>query len=66
LQKKLGFRTLVDVVPLDTSLVRGSHGLRAPDTVDCPLLIGEGPAPADADLPMMAVHDWVLQRILSG
>ena len=27
LQKKLGFRTLFDVVPLDASLVRGSHGV---------------------------------------
>ncbi len=26
LKKKLGFRTLMDVIPLDTSLVRGSHG----------------------------------------
>ena len=30
LQKKLGFRTLFDVIPLDPTLVRGSHGLRAP------------------------------------
>ena len=29
IQKKLGFRTLFDVVPLDPGLVRGSHGLRA-------------------------------------
>jgi hypothetical protein len=26
LQKKLGFRMLMDVIPLDASLVRGSHG----------------------------------------
>ena len=30
-QKKLGFRTLFDVVPLDPTLVRGSHGLPAAD-----------------------------------
>jgi predicted AlkP superfamily pyrophosphatase or phosphodiesterase len=63
LQKKLGFRTLFDVVPLDTSLVRGSHGLPATDATDRPLLIGEGPAPTEQELPMTAVHDWVLQRI---
>ena len=28
-QKKLGFRTLFDVIPLDPDLVRGSHGLPA-------------------------------------
>lgn len=30
LKKQLGFRTLLDVIPLDASLVRGSHG-RLPD-----------------------------------
>jgi hypothetical protein len=47
-QKKLGFRTRFDVVPLDASLVRGSHGLRASQEIDRPLLIGDGPAPRSA------------------
>ncbi len=64
IQKKLGFRTLFDVVPLDTGLVRGSHGLPAADVQDRPLLIGEGPAPEAADLPMTAVRDLVLRRLL--
>jgi len=43
-QKKLGFRYKMDVIPLDTSLVRGSHGLR-PDSDHGPLIIGpETPA----------------------
>ena len=42
-QKKLGFRTLFDVVPLDASLVHGSHGLPAADPQDRPLLLGDGP-----------------------
>ncbi len=46
IQKKLGFRTLFDVIPLDPGLVRGSHGLPAVDSLDRPLLIGDGPAPA--------------------
>ncbi len=33
LKKKLGFRMLMDVIPLDASLVRGSHGAR-PSTVE--------------------------------
>src|SRR6266513_649170 len=28
LQKKLGFRMLMDVIPLDATLVKGSHGIR--------------------------------------
>src|SRR5205823_14763650 len=44
-QKKLGFRTLFDVVPLDPALVRGSHGVPAARPEDRPILIGAGPAP---------------------
>jgi predicted AlkP superfamily pyrophosphatase or phosphodiesterase len=60
LQKKLGFRTLFDVVPLDATLVRGSHGLPAADPLDRPLLVGDGPAPEARDLPTTAVRDLVL------
>jgi predicted AlkP superfamily pyrophosphatase or phosphodiesterase len=61
LMKKLGFRTLFDVVPLDSSLVHGSHGLPATDPADRPLLIGNGPSPASGELPMTAVRDLVLR-----
>jgi len=64
LQKKLGFRTLFDVVPLDPSLVRGSHGLSAVDPLDRPLLIGEGAVPDGSELPMTAVYDLLLRRLL--
>lgn len=39
LQKKLGFRMLMDVVPLDASLVKGSHGRRTNRMQDWPLFI---------------------------
>ena len=39
IQKKLGMRMLMDVIPLDTSLVRGSHGRLAATPEDGPLLI---------------------------
>jgi hypothetical protein len=48
LKKKLGFRTLFDVIPLDASLVKGSHGLPAADPLDRPILIGDGPAPGES------------------
>ena len=41
LQKKLGFRMLMDVIPLDATLVKGSHGRRPADTKDWPVLITE-------------------------
>lgn len=62
-QKKIGFRTLFDVVPLDSSLVRGSHGLPAADPLDRPILIGDGTASPSASLPMTAVHDQIGQAL---
>ncbi len=60
LQKKFGFRTLFDLIPLDAGWVRGSHGLRAEDPLDRPLLIGDGDAPPDSPLPTTSVRDLVL------
>ncbi len=42
LQKKLGFRYRMDVIPLDATLVKGSHGLR-PAPEHGPAIIGENP-----------------------
>lgn len=63
-QKKLGFRTLFDVVPLDPGLVRGSHGLLATSTQDRPILIADGPEPADPSPPMTAVHDLLMSALV--
>ena len=52
-QKKLGFRYKMDVIPLDTRLVHGSHGLR-PHANQGPLIVGPG-APDD----MLLFKDYV-------
>lgn len=52
-QKKLGFRYRMDVIPLDPSLVRGSHGLR-PEAGQGPLIVGPNP-PDD----MLLFKDYV-------
>ncbi|MBE9200919.1 MULTISPECIES: nucleotide pyrophosphatase/phosphodiesterase family protein [unclassified Nodularia (in: cyanobacteria)] len=39
LKKQLGFRYLMDVIPLDADLVRGSHGCVPPSPNEGPLLI---------------------------
>jgi predicted AlkP superfamily pyrophosphatase or phosphodiesterase len=39
LRKTLGFRALLDVVPLDPGLVKGSHGLPPADPLDGPILL---------------------------
>ncbi|HTX20949.1 MAG TPA: alkaline phosphatase family protein [Candidatus Aquilonibacter sp.] len=41
LQKKLGFRMLMDLIPLDATLVKGSHGRRPADKRDWPVFITE-------------------------
>jgi predicted AlkP superfamily pyrophosphatase or phosphodiesterase len=60
MQKKLGFRTRFDVIPLDPSLVRGSHGIPARDAAAGPLLLADGPAPESASLAMTEVADRIL------
>lgn len=45
-QKKLGLRYKMDVIPLDATLVKGSHGLRTSGD-DSPLIIGPGELPDD-------------------
>jgi predicted AlkP superfamily pyrophosphatase or phosphodiesterase len=47
-QKKLGFRMLMNVIPLDATLVKGSHGRRESDPANQPVLICER---ASVDLP---------------
>ncbi|HEV3438785.1 MAG TPA: nucleotide pyrophosphatase/phosphodiesterase family protein [Gemmata sp.] len=59
IQKKLGFRMTMDVVPLDGSIVRGSHGLAAVDPLDRPILIGHGRSPG-VTVPMIDVKDLIL------
>jgi predicted AlkP superfamily pyrophosphatase or phosphodiesterase len=62
-QKKLGLRTLFDIVPLDAGLVRGSHGLPAAGFDDRPLLIGDGPPPPGEEMPSFALRNLILQAL---
>lgn len=39
LKKKMGFRTLMDIIPLEAELVKGSHGRIPEDTQDHPIFI---------------------------
>ena len=66
IQKKLGFRTLFDVIPLDPILVHGSHGLPAPDPLDKPILIADGQAPSRDDVIKTTDVHGLLLRALGG
>ncbi|CAZ94562.1 alkaline phosphatase family protein [Zobellia galactanivorans] len=39
LKKKLGFRTVMNIIPLDATLVKGSHGRIPEDKADFPILV---------------------------
>jgi hypothetical protein len=43
LKKKLGFRMLMDVIPLDATLVKGSHGRRPTNPSDYPMVMTSRP-----------------------
>jgi predicted AlkP superfamily pyrophosphatase or phosphodiesterase len=57
LKKKLGMRALLDVIPLDASLVRGSHGRDEVPESERPLLLGTTHPVRDA----VEVHAAILK-----
>ncbi len=61
-QKKLGFRYKMDVIPLDATLVRGSHGLSAASPETGPLVVGPGELPTDMRGFKAYVHELLRVR----
>lgn len=61
LAKKLGFRTVMNVIPLDASLVKGSHGRVGMEEKDKPVWIGSGLG--EQPIQPTAVHDQLLKMI---
>ena len=66
LQKKMGLRMLMDVVPLDATLVKGSHGCRPASASDWPILIADQPsAVATSQIESTEVYQ-ILRRLVAG
>jgi predicted AlkP superfamily pyrophosphatase or phosphodiesterase len=67
LGKKLGFRNLMDVIGIDPTLVKGSHGRRTTDPGQGPILICDRP-PRDHDaghpFPLRQVPDLLIRLAL--
>lgn len=62
--RKLGFRALMDVIPLDADLIKGSHGIRPPDQLDWPIIAGKGiEATVPDPLPAHEVYDLISTQI---
>ncbi|HCN44517.1 MAG TPA: alkaline phosphatase family protein [Pseudomonas sp.] len=64
LQKKLGFRYYMDLIPLDTGLVRGSHGRPPASAQTGPLLITDCDVPLPRSIAATAVKHLLLQHFL--
>jgi predicted AlkP superfamily pyrophosphatase or phosphodiesterase len=62
LRKAMGFRTLMDVIPLDPSLVRGSHGRTETPSGRRPVLITADGDGAD-EISCCAVRDVILSHL---
>ncbi len=62
-RKALGFRTLMDVIPLDASLVRGSHGRLPAKDADGPVLLCSEKNAARERVHSVEVKDFLLERM---
>ncbi len=64
LKKKLGFRQLLDVVPLETNLVRGTHGRTDMRAGLEPVLLTAADGGHEGDrVPCTAVHHEILRHL---
>lgn len=62
--RKLGFRTPLDVIPLDATLVKGSHGRLIDDPAAGPLIIGSAPELMPrGTVSAVAVRDLLLRYL---
>jgi predicted AlkP superfamily pyrophosphatase or phosphodiesterase len=65
-RRALGFRTLLDVIPLDASLVKGSHGRLTDRSEHGPVLISSEPALVpDGAVAATAVKQLVLDHVFA-
>ncbi|MFQ5929785.1 MAG: hypothetical protein ACE5MK_08795 [Acidobacteriota bacterium] len=65
LKKRLGLRYLLDVIPLDASLVKGSHGRITDDPRQGPLFISSEKqlVPEKTCVPATEVKDLILDHL---
>jgi predicted AlkP superfamily pyrophosphatase or phosphodiesterase len=63
-RRAMGFATLMDVIPLDARLVKGSHGRPTDDPADGPVLVSSEPRLLpDGPVAATAVKDIVLRHV---
>jgi predicted AlkP superfamily pyrophosphatase or phosphodiesterase len=63
LKKRLGFRYLLNVIPLDATLIKGSHGRWTERLEDGPIFISSEKDAVDAPIDAPAVRDLILAHV---
>lgn len=63
LKKKLGFRYLMDVIPLDATLVKGAHGRIPESDLDKPLLVADSGILHSDRIQPTAVFDLIIKAV---
>jgi predicted AlkP superfamily pyrophosphatase or phosphodiesterase len=67
LQKKLGFRMLLDVIPLDATFVKGSHGACPGNPRDYPVLIApQSLAGVQGPIEAISVYSLLKQMVMEN
>jgi predicted AlkP superfamily pyrophosphatase or phosphodiesterase len=63
LKKKLGFRYLMDVIPLDATLVKGAHGRIPESDLDKPLFVSGSAINSADNIQPTEVFDLILRAV---
>ncbi|HSF55652.1 MAG TPA: alkaline phosphatase family protein [Algoriphagus sp.] len=63
LKKKLGFRYLMDVIPLDATLIKGAHGRIPESDLDKPLFVSDSSINSSEKIQPTSVFDLIIKAV---
>ncbi|GAB3532447.1 alkaline phosphatase family protein [Pontibacter brevis] len=63
LKKKLGFRMVMDIIPLDATLIKGSHGRIPEDKSEWPVLLTKSKQALPQDIQAVDVFNIILSHL---
>ncbi len=64
MRKKLGFRYLMNVIPLDATLIKGSHGRVGTQPADHPVFVSTRRSQASTEpIPAIDVYDKIWEAL---
>ena len=66
LKKKMGFRTVMNIIPIDATLIKGSHGRLTEDVEDFPVFISNHKtSDKDQKISAIQVRDLIEDHLLN-